>query len=284
MLRRVGRGGWVRWALLCGLAWALSQAPADRAQEAADGYAQALLSGPLESISKTRIVVQGQASALSADSLLKGLDGKGRVVDLLPSAFPPGTQVSLFLEQDKGVARAAEVYRGQAFLLRGTVSALKLAKDGYVETLTVDGHFVVAVTDADFTEGEAGAGDGGSPEGGQDQGGDPSVEVGDEIMLKGIASSGAFTAVQGRVIYVDDGGDDSWDSEAVEAALKRGPQRVARAKGLLHGRRRCSGDPGHSSVSNRDPRTSRPAGEMSENCTATSTPSPGTRRSRTTCP
>lgn len=254
------------------------------AQQAPGGYAQAFFSGPLEIMSKTRVVVQGQAAVLSQGSLLKGLDGRGKVVDLAPADFPPEAQVSVFLVAEQGAPRAAEVYRGQAFLLRGTVTDLKLAKDGYVETLTVDGRFAVAVGDADFSEEDSGGGTGGPPPGSGGGEEDPSVEVGDEVMLKGIVQVSAFTAVEGRIIYADDGDDEGWDSEAMDAGLRAVGPRGPGGRGQLHGagprvHRTCQ-----PSVSKRPAMASRPAGEMSENCTATSTPSPGIRRSLTTCP
>lgn len=278
-----GRKGGGRFAgLAVGFGLTLAVSLHAGAQEAPDGYAQAFFSGPLEAISKTRVVVQRQTAVLSQETLLKGLDGRGKVVDLAPADFPPEAQVSVFLVAEQGAPRAAGVYRGQAFLLRGTVTGLKLAKDGHVETLTVDGRFVVAVTDADFSE-EEGGGDG-PPPGSGDQEEDPSVELGDEVMLKGIVQGGAFTAVEGRVTYADDGDDGGWDSEAMDAGLKNGAPQGSRAHGHLHGACPRVSRAGQPSVSKRPLRDSRPAAEMSENCTATSTPPPGIRVSLTTCP
>ncbi len=179
-------------------------------QAAVGSFARLMLSGPIEAVASTRITVQGQTIELTGDTQLKGLDGRGRVVDLRFRDLSKNAEVTVLAEDRKGSPAALLILLGHGFTLWGTVTDFRTGRRGYVTALTLDGRYRVEVEDADF--GEGGTSGSTSPEGGG-QGGDggPTVDVGDEVILQGIVRGGKFVAVLGSVIPQEDGegGDDS---------------------------------------------------------------------------
>ncbi|MGA9750420.1 MAG: DUF5666 domain-containing protein [Acidobacteriota bacterium] len=188
-------------------------------QAAPESFARLMLSGPIEALASTRITVQGQAIKLTGDTLLKGLDDRGRVVDLRSRDLRKNAEVTVLAQDRKGSPTAILVLLGRGFTLRGTVTDFRMGRRGYVTALTLDGRYRVEVEDADFGEGVTSGS--GSPEGGGPGGGDgPTVDVGDEVVLQGIVRDGKFVAVLGSVIPQEDG-DDRDDSAASAVAFRR---------------------------------------------------------------
>ena len=188
-------------------------------QAAPESFARLMLSGPIEAAASTRITVQGQAIELTGDTLLKGLDHRGRVVDLRSRDLRKNAEVTVLAEDRKGTPTALLVLLGRGFTLRGTVTDFRTGRRGYVTALTLDGRYRVEVEDADFGEGATSGS--ASPESGGPGGDDgPTVDVGDEVVLQGIVRDGKFVAVLGSVIPQDDG-DNRDDSAASAVAITR---------------------------------------------------------------
>lgn len=192
-----------------------AMAPRVKAQGLPDGFAQASVCGPLTAISDKALEVHGLKVRLIADTLLKGVNDGGRVVELKPADLSAGCVATVFLENQGSAPVALAIYRGDAFLVRGTVSDLKTGKDGYVNAITVDRCFEVDVRDA-----EAGQESDQNPSGGGQQP-DDTVDVGDEIILQGIAVGGAYHAVFVRIMTGSDG--DEGEPEGTPLEVRRHP-------------------------------------------------------------
>ena len=188
-------------------------------QAGPESFARLMLSGPIEALTSTRITVQEQAIELTGDTLLKGLDDRGRVVDLRSRDLRKNAEVTVLAQDRKGSPRALLVLLGRGFTLRGTVTDFRTGRRGYVTALTLDGRYKVEVKDADFGEGVTSGS--ASPEGGDPgEDGGPTVDVGDEVVLQGIVRDGKFVAVLGSVIPQEDA-DDRDDPGASAVAIRR---------------------------------------------------------------
>ena len=182
-------------------------------RELPESYAQASLCGPISAISDEALVVHGVKVRLDADTLLKGVNDQDRVVNLKSSDLTVGCIVTVLMEEFGSPPLALAVFRGDAFLIRGTVSGIKTGRDGYVMTVTLDHRIPVDVRDADV---------------GQDSNKGPitdwqptegEVNLGDVITLQGIAVAGEFHAV---FVRVNDGVDrDEGEPEQTPIEVSR---------------------------------------------------------------
>ncbi len=186
----------------------------------AQDFAQGVVTGRLDSISPKAAVVQGVAALLDEGTLLRGLDGKGRVVALGPRDFLAGTVATLFLEEGGDGPRALALLRGPAFFLHGTVTARREGKGGLLTQLTLDGRWRIRVAEAETAWGP----DSGSPE---EESGDAAVEEGDEVFLVGLAQGGSLAAVFVKVVAA--GGGEAGDDEGPVVA-RFGRERTGRPK------------------------------------------------------
>ncbi|MGA9752143.1 MAG: DUF5666 domain-containing protein [Acidobacteriota bacterium] len=192
-----------------GLALALAlYTTGPRANTPTDGSDDVVFAGPLTASTSTSLTLQGVTFSITTDTLIKGLDSTGSIVDVDPTTLVAASPVTVYGHDDNGVAVADLVFAGDAFRFSGTVTALQVNASGGSEAV-IDGIYTVEVGQTTFV----------SPgdsvvrrSAGEDQGGG-TMQVGSEVVLLGIAQDGVFTAVYGRV---ESGGGSGSGTEAIE--------------------------------------------------------------------
>ncbi len=155
------------------------------AQNVPTANAQVLFSGSASDISDSAITVQGVTFAITADTQIKGLDATGAVVDLAPSDIAAGDTVTVYAEDVDGSPTADVVFAGAAFRIAGSVTAIQTDADGNAQ-FVIDDTYTVNVAGVTFY------GSGGTIDVG-------TIQVGDDVALRGIVEDGVFTAVYGSV-------------------------------------------------------------------------------------
>ena len=165
-----------------------------RANIPTDGSDDVVFAGPLTASTSTNLTLQGVTLSITANTVIKGLDSTGSVIDVDPSTLVAASPVTVYGHDENGVPVADLVFAGDAFRFSGTVTALQVNASGGPEAV-IDGIYTVEVGQTIFV----------SPgdsvvrhRAGEDQGGS-TMQVGSEVVLLGIAQDGVFTAVYGRV-------------------------------------------------------------------------------------
>lgn len=242
-----------RLSIICGaVLLAAVLLPGTSAQDLPESYAQVILSGRASAVSKEALGVNGLHVRLNNDTIFKGVNERGRIVDLKASDFAPGLLVTVFLESQGSSPVALAVYRGEAFSMRGTVSDLLTGRKGYVDFITLDGSFKVDVRDA-VSDGD---GDDDSARG--KEANYDTVDLGDEIVLQGIAVGGILHAVFARVSARPDEDGAVGESDQAPVEVSRHSRESSSASRVLakacrglkprRGRAAASGSRGNNSA------------------------------------
>ena len=155
------------------------------AQNVPTANAQVYFAGSASDVSDTAITVQGVTFAITADTQIKGLDATGAVVDLTTADIASGDTVTVYAEDVDGTPTADVIFAGSAFRIAGNVTAIQTDADGNAQ-FVIDDTYTVNVAGTTFY-GSDGTIDAGT------------IQVGDEVVLRGIVADGVFTGVYGSI-------------------------------------------------------------------------------------
>ena len=165
-----------------------------RANMPTDGSDDVVLEGPLTASTSTNLTLQGVTLSITSNTVIKGLDSTGSVIDVDPTTLVAASPVTVYGHDENGVPVADLVFAGDAFRFSGTVTALQTNASGGSEAV-IDGIYTVEIGQTIFVNpGDSVV----RHSAGQDQSGG-TLQVGSQVVLLGIAQNGVFTAIYGRV-------------------------------------------------------------------------------------
>ncbi|MGC8724199.1 MAG: DUF5666 domain-containing protein [Acidobacteriota bacterium] len=178
-----------------------------RANMPTDGSDDVVFAGPLTASTSTSLTLQGVTLSITSNTVIKGLDSTGSIIDVDPATLVAASPVTVYGHDENGLPVADLVFAGDAFRFSGTVTALQTNTSGGSEAV-IDGIYTVEVGQTIFVS----PGDSVVRHSAREDQSGGTMQVGSQVVLLGIAQNGVFTAVYGRV----ESGGGNGGTEAAE--------------------------------------------------------------------